>query len=525
MARQANNSNFLTYSTKLMAATDDAFAYILGRAKMREKAFRSAVDAKGKGALTTYPEITPELIRIYEDDFYRQIFDANGNIIDEATKFARKEVTLTKELRGMAAGLNSVFQANPWAKPFFLIARTGVNGLELTAKHTPGFNFLVKEWNDIAFATNRTLERGDLAQYGITTLEELANAKALQVGRLAMGSSLIFMANQAWMRGELTGNGPADASMKKMWIDSGWSPRSINIGGTWVSYDAMEPFNLVLANIADVGDNMELMGPQFAEERLQLVVAALGKGATSKTYLQGIGQLFDLLSGDAGYASQKILANLVNNQVPLAGLSAEIGNVLSPNMRELDSSFWSHIANRNPGLKLTQPIKYDMLNGQPIRPWNFFEAAFNAVSPVQLRMDKGAGRQLLYNSNYDTRVLAYSAPDGTSLRRSPQARSLFQKAIGDTNLEEALNQLANRPDVQASIRAMEEDLKAGRTQLDPMKAYLHNRLIKLLIRKHTKLAWASLRDNPIIIDLKMTQQNLKLNNIGRYQDTLLNIPK
>ena len=29
MARKMNNSNFLTYSTKLMAATDDAFAYIL----------------------------------------------------------------------------------------------------------------------------------------------------------------------------------------------------------------------------------------------------------------------------------------------------------------------------------------------------------------------------------------------------------------------------------------------------------------------------------------------------------------
>ena len=40
MARKMNNSNLLTYSTKIMAATDDAFAYILGRAKMREKAMR-----------------------------------------------------------------------------------------------------------------------------------------------------------------------------------------------------------------------------------------------------------------------------------------------------------------------------------------------------------------------------------------------------------------------------------------------------------------------------------------------------
>ena len=132
---------------------DDTFAYLLGRAKMREKAMRSALDAKAKGVLTAYTEITPDLIKVFEEDFYRQIFDANGNIIDKATQFARKEVTLTQELTGFVSGLNQVFQANPWAKPFFLFARTGINGLQLTAKHTPGFNFLVKEFNDVAMAT------------------------------------------------------------------------------------------------------------------------------------------------------------------------------------------------------------------------------------------------------------------------------------------------------------------------------------------------------------------------------------
>ncbi len=42
LARSMNNNNLLTYSTKIMAATDDAFGYILGRAKMREKAMRKA---------------------------------------------------------------------------------------------------------------------------------------------------------------------------------------------------------------------------------------------------------------------------------------------------------------------------------------------------------------------------------------------------------------------------------------------------------------------------------------------------
>ena len=103
--------------------------------------------------------------------------------------------------------------------------------------------------------------------------------------------------------------------MKKLWMDSGWQPRSIKIGDAWVSYDSLEPFNLIFANIADVGDNLELMGPKWAEQRFQLVATALGKGITSKTYLQGLSQLMDLVGGEGGgYKLNRTAANLVNNQ-------------------------------------------------------------------------------------------------------------------------------------------------------------------------------------------------------------------
>ena len=139
MVRGINNHNLFSYSTKIMAATDDAFTFLLGRAKMREKAMRRVLDMQGNGY--EMPKIDANLMRLYEDDFYSQIFDANGNIKDEAANFARKEVTLTQDLTGFAKGLNDVLTANPYVRPFFLFARTGVNGLALTGKHTPGFNF------------------------------------------------------------------------------------------------------------------------------------------------------------------------------------------------------------------------------------------------------------------------------------------------------------------------------------------------------------------------------------------------
>ena len=81
IARGLNDNKFLNYSTKLMAATDDAFGHIIGRAKMRERAFVQATNNLDAGDIT---EITPELIKSYENNFYGQIFDGDGAIKPEA---------------------------------------------------------------------------------------------------------------------------------------------------------------------------------------------------------------------------------------------------------------------------------------------------------------------------------------------------------------------------------------------------------------------------------------------------------
>ena len=78
MIRNINNNNLFTYSTKLMAATDDAFTFLLGRAKMREKAMRRVLELQSDGV--EIPNITSDVMKAYQDDFYAEIFDANGNI-------------------------------------------------------------------------------------------------------------------------------------------------------------------------------------------------------------------------------------------------------------------------------------------------------------------------------------------------------------------------------------------------------------------------------------------------------------
>ena len=516
MSRNLNNNSFLTYSTKIMAATDDAFAYILGRAKMREKALRSAIDAKNKGALTAYNSVTPELVKLYEEDFYAQIFDGNGNIIDAATKFARQEVTLTQELTGFAAGLNSVFQQAPWAKPFFLFAKTGVNGLNLTAKHTPVLNFLVKEWNDIAFANAgnpRSMEA--VAKYGITNADELANAKALQVGRLSMGSAVISMGIYSYLSGNITGNGPVDRQQRQMWIDGGYRPRQIKLGDVWIGYDSFEPFNQILATIGDIGDASQLMGEEWTENQFQKMSLIVAQGFTSKSYLAGMQQFVELFSGRPGQFN-RIVASLLNNQIPLSGIRNEFGKLITPYTRELGSGIEDAIRNRNlsfekfPGEDL--PIKYDLLNGKPIKEWDPLTRMWNAVSPISFNLDYTEGRNFLFRSGYDLRMSTYYSPGPNSinLTDSPMIRSKYQKAIGDLNLEKELTKLSRQKKIIESILEMEKDIRDGNRGKYEAKDYYHNKMIGKIFTRARQQAWLNIKGGELVQELSSEQLGKKL---------------
>lgn len=531
-SRAMNDSSFLTYSTKIMAATDDAFGYLLARAKGKEKAMREAMEQFNTGKVN---EITPKLMREYEDRFMNQILDAEGNIridneLGRTVNYAKKEATLTQDLTGFAKGLNDVFDAHPWAKPFFLFARTGVNGLALTAKHTPGFNFLVKEWNDIAWATIDDLSA--VKRYGIETAEELINAKALQTGRLAIGTGIISMASMHFLNGGLTGNGPTDRQKRQVWIDAGYVPRSIKIGDAWVSYDSFEPFNQILSSIADVGDHMELMGDEWTEDQLAKISLVIAQGITSKSYLAGMQQFVDLFAGRPGQI-ERIVANLMNNTLPMAGLRNELGKLFTPHMKELNSGVFDSIRNRNLISEniAAEPlsVKYDILTGQPIREYDFPTRMFNMFSPVHFNLDQSPGRKLLFDSGYDLRLSTYYGPDGTDLSNHPELRSEFQRLIGLQNLELELNKLADDPAIQASIALMNKDRASGKRENDPMAAYLHNKKLKFIFTRARNRAWAQMRHNQKVQELIAEARRKDVQNLQSLREStnfksILNLP-
>lgn len=456
-----------------------------------------------------------------EDRYYKDLYDEDGTIKEEFLKKAASESKLNEDLTGLGKKMEDLFNSVPAIKPFFLFARTGVNGIAMTTKYTPGLNVLLKKQRAIMMASADNLD--DVIGYGIKTAEDLANEKALIIGRQTIGTGVVFAASQLYLSDRLRGNGPEDRTLRSSRIDGGWRPRSIDIGDVTVSLDAFEPFNSLLYAVADIGDNMELMGPEWAEQNLLRVAMNAGIGLGTKSYTEGIVQLIDLLQGESGQ-TEKIIGSLINNQVPMSGLRNEIGKLFNPGMMEINRSIVETIRARNGITEVIAfdgglPKKYDLLTGELLRDWHPITRLWNMVSPVHFNVDKsGPGRDLLFNSNYDTRMSIQSSPDGVSLVDSPVVRSQFAQAIGQQNLEKTLDDLSRRKDVQDSIKKMNEDLAKGRRDIDP-KGYLHNRLIKQEFDKARKKAWASIRSRPEVQTVIEEKKQADIQQIGVQRDT------
>ena len=512
LGRQINNSTLFNYNTKIMAATDDAFRPLMARAHSRRKALYQALQDQKAGKLDSLEDMAKR----YEDNFYKDLIDENGDIDitkDTVLQSAFEESTLTTKLDGFGSDLDSLMQKNALTQPFFKFVRTKLNEINLNYKNLPLLGLAHKNSVDIMRATDDNMAM--LAKQGIDTPEELANAKALLIGRQAFGTALTFQASQFYMDGNLTGDGPEDPAVKASWVARGWKPRHIRIFGTWVDYDSLPPFNMILASVANVGDNMKKMGPKWGEESFGKIALALSANTMDKAFFESFTPLQDLLSDKGG----KVLAQLANNQVPLASLRGSVGKILTPYFRELDNDFASTIRNRNLTTEnLTGdplPIKSDILNGKPLRDWNFWERSWAELNPfgMSIEDEPSAGRQLLEQSMYGRLPVRVSQYDGINMKNNAPLRAEFQLGIGTAkitvgfktykNPEEALGALAKMPVVMNSLKQMEKDYAAGIKMEE--KNYPHFDMIDNVFEQAQEKSWTAMQDNPevqALIDAK-----------------------
>ena len=495
MLRELNRNSFLNYGPRIMKSMDVYFSQMIARGRVRQLAFDDVYSRmRDTGEFISDTDLE-DLVKAAEVDFENKVFSADGEITDEMANFVANEAKLTEELTGFAKDLDRAFEKMPFLRPFFLFARTGVNALKMTSKYTPILNnfigehvdIMTKQWNDPS-----------MLKYGIKSANDLEIAQATMRGRMAIGYGVTGTA--AWMalNGQITGNGPPDRQLRDTWIQNGWQPRSIKIGGNYVSYEALEPFNMFFSFIADTVDAQKVMGDEWVGNNFSKAAYLLSANVTNKSFLAGLLQLQDLLTSQ-GRDAPRVAGNFINNQIPLGGLRNEIGKLLSPGMRELETGFWQTVGSRNlwadaliPGEQM--PYKYDILNGERIRDWDPVTRLVNGVLPFNINVGTNETREMLFRSGVKLKQTFNTGPDGEPLEHHPDLKSRFQFFMGQQNLEAQLSKVLSNPQIKGSILKMEKDRDGGRTY-DAIDSF-HGPIIREIFYTAKKNAWKMLLQDP-----------------------------
>ena len=536
MLRGLNKNPFLNYGPRVMKASDSFFGQIVGRGYERVRQFNKLYDAS-ETSLKAVDDANLEQLGIDSSTaLEKEIWTADGKLADSMANFTWDEAAMKRELTGGMKKLDQALDSLPALKPFVgLFMKTGINAFELTSKYTPGLNMFLKETRDIL---SLPWDDPQLLQYGIKSPQDLATAQAVLKGRQAIGMATVGAASALYLNGDLTGNGPPDRKLRNAWMQAGWKPRSIRLGGVYVSYDSLEPFNTFLSFIADVGDASNAMGEEWTNNNYSKAMHLLTQNVTNKSFLAGLMNLNDLFTSQ-GQRAGSVAANLVNNQIPLSSLRNEIGKVFSPGMRELESGFMESVRNRNLWTDVFTdkedelPYRYDILNGTKLNDWDPLTRMWNAVSPFNINLAANQTRQLLFRSQINLAQQFNTGPNGEDLEGMTDLKSRYQFLLGEQNIEASLTDLFQNPDIMQSILDMEADRDAG-IKYNTTNT-LHGDKILSVINTAKKIAWqrlmqedsraATLREQKALEKVQNDQRKSGKNDKANQIQNLLSFPK
>jgi hypothetical protein len=438
-----NNWIGVKYPMTAMNAIDAGTSVIMGRVDAKLQAFSKAWDETGGN-------VSKELVDKYDNEFRSKIFDHKAQMIkSEYAARVADETGLKLPLEGKIGQLENFISNTPAVRPFFLFMKTGWNALTLVQKHTPILARFNGEVADVLKASADNLD--SVSKYGITNPAQLIEAQAVMRGRIATGYMTVGSAIGLYMSGGLTGNGPADREDLNAWIQSGWRPRSIRMGDTWLSYDSLEPFTSFLSMVADIGDNSNSLGQTATENWYRKVGYLIGMNVSNKSFLAGLGPLNEVLSMNPAQSAVWV-SNVANNQLPWSGARNELANIFNPGMRELDKDWrkgLQTIANRNPLVKNSLPQKFDILDGSVVREFDPLTRLFNSVSPIQINFKDNDTRRMLRESGYD--ISFTLASDSNKNKLDAKTRSRLQNLMGQQGIEQKLEKLFNDPNVKAEM--------------------------------------------------------------------------
>ena len=457
-------------------------------------------------------------IAVAEAKHYKTFFDANGLIKDDVLRSIAGEIQLNLD-DGLANWLNKGTTAYPISKFLMMFPRTSSNYIKASASWTPlslipGFN---KYSKTIYARTDADIAQA-LAEHGIdmaTTPNArviFENLRAEYTGRLAFSTLMVGSLHQYAMGGNVRGNGHYNASRRKKERDQfGYEPKTINIGGKWVSYKGIWGVEQMLSILGDIAYySSDLNEPAVANWEGKLAWT-LASSFLNETPLQGFEPLIAATNGDlSGWT--RLTANTARAFLPLSGGAGVLANAIDSAQKDLEVDIRQYIANRLPGFKNTLADQIDIWTGRPINDIdNPVLKGLNALSPNQISGTREDWRVFLQEIQYNG--LSRLSKDSTgSYEYSPQEREQINKYIGEMQLYKKIEKLMKSKRYADEIKALRlhrstrTDLKNDRLKLQKQLLPIYQEIDNILKTAQRLAEIRLLSERPEIADVIHDQQ-------------------
>jgi hypothetical protein len=372
---------FLDAPGRLLMSTDDFVKTIIARQRITEMAIHDAIlespDIKQRG----------ELVTKYLKKYSQYMDPQTGKLKDKGLS-TYAEIGTFQDDPGKAVNMLTGFIENiPFGRFVVPFIRTPANLLKYQLEYLPLTHKFSKRYAE-------AVAKGDAL-----TVAELE-------GRQAIGALVTATAFGLGLTGNWTGNLPVDPAERQRWKTSNIRPRSVKVGDVWISYNAIEPLNNIVAAAVDLSQIVKFIGEdnpggmEIAEKFSAQMTLAIAASLTEKSYFAN----FDALASfvDVGQMTPdkvtKMFAGFAYTAaVPWASLVRGFANTFDSYQREYDNE-WERVFGGNlPLIRNMAPVMIDVLTGKPMKnpsgnPWNAnmpFEIAVDEKDPVKDMLMRG----------------------------------------------------------------------------------------------------------------------------------------
>ncbi len=429
--RYLSMSKFMRYGTNAMLGIDRATNIMTATMVSKFNAWDEAY--------TVGQKMDPEKLLAAQEKHYAKVFDPKTDLIkDSWTKQQAADIALN-ETTGIGNFLSKATSKIPALKAFMMFPNTGINQARKAISYTP-FGAIPNSTRSAKALMASTPEQIDevMVLHNISPddpakLQILDNMKTEYTGRLVVGSMTALGAAQYALAGNIRGNYPKDKARKNYLISQGWRPKTIKLGGTWVSYAGIQMLDPILAMVGDMAEYSSDMSSPFKEDIIGKIGWTLSQSFGSASPLTGLEPLIALTQGDDS-AMIRLFNNYSRMAIPLSSGLAVLAKGVDSSLKETYDDLQNYISTRIPIVNTTVPQKFDWWTGQPIQEIdNPMLRMLNAVNPIPMTQAEEPWRIWVNQSGIDLSQMMLTDTTGTH-KYSSAERSELSKYIGEQQI-------------------------------------------------------------------------------------------